>query len=420
MIIRRIIWVFFGIVLLEILLRVGGFAYLDFKDYQNRLDKGDEDTYRILCLGESTTEQGGVYSWPAQLETILNERIPGKKFIVLNGGRSGINTAFLLLRLEDTLEEHKPDRVIIMIGANDEVLYAGYQSTLITKIVSLLQNFRLYKLTKLIWAALKININKITQINGNSVGLTVINSNSKEDYTRLGNYYRELGRFEEAEEIFKKAIEVNPNNSLAYTQLGAVYFAQSKFEKAEEMFKKAIELNSYDFIAYSQLGNLYSSLSNFKEAEKMYKKAIEINPNQDSAYTNLERTFRKMGVSDEEIEKFYREKGFSFKIRNSTTSYAVTKDHYKQLYNTLNKRGIKLVAMQYPTRNVDELRGMFEGNEDIIFVSNEENFQKALEVGRYEDYFIDRCYNSFGHGTAKGNRLIAENVADAILKDLKT
>lgn len=93
--------------------------------------------------------------------------------------------------------------------------------------------------------------------------------------------------------------------------------------------------------------------------------------------------------------------------------------NYNKIYEITKNKRIKYIAMNYPTRNIDELKALFNGDEDILFVSNEENFKEALENGEYEDYFIDRCYRSFGHATAKGNELIAENVAEEILKDVR-
>ena len=119
------------------------------------------------------------------------------------------------------------------------------------------------------------------------------------------------------------------------------------------------------------------------------------------------------------IEKFlYDKKGILFKVGFhdlNTIEY-----HYQRLYKKLNEEGIKYIAMQYPTLDINELKNMFEGDKDIIFISNEENFKKALKKGKYEDYFIDKFADDFGFGhcTPKGNRLIAENVADIILKEL--
>ena len=63
-------------------------------------------------------------------------------------------------------------------------------------------------------------------------------------------------------------------------------------------------------------------------------------------------------------------------------------------------------------------KNIFEGNEDIIFVSNEENFKETLKTAEYEEYFIDRFAGNFGHCTPKGNRLIAENLTNVILEEL--
>ena len=128
--------------------------------------------------------------------------------------------------------------------------------------------------------------------------------------------------------------------------------------------------------------------------------------------------YHEQGVSDKEIEEFYRKRGILIKVQENTSTFNITKYHYHKLYKELNKRGIKYIAMQCPTLNFNELKEMFKEDEDIIFVSNKENFKKALETGKYEDYFIDRFAGNFGHCTPKGNRLIAENAADAIIKEL--
>ncbi len=75
--------------------------------------------------------------------------------------------------------------------------------------------------------------------------------------------------------------------------------------------------------------------------------------------------------------------------------------------------------MQYPTLPIESLRKMFKGDEDIIFVGNEDNFNNALSNASYEEYFVDSYGGTWGHTTIKGNQLIAENVADTILKEIQ-
>ena len=74
--------------------------------------------------------------------------------------------------------------------------------------------------------------------------------------------------------------------------------------------------------------------------------------------------------------------------------------------------------MQYPLRSIEPLKKLFDSTEGIIFVENKKIFEDALRHDRYEDYFADNFGGEFGHGTPLGNRLIAENVANVILKEV--
>ena len=128
----------------------------------------------------------------------------------------------------------------------------------------------------------------------------------------------------------------------------------------------------------------------------------------------MEKIFKIRNVSKEEFKDFYSSRGYSVDIETNLSIDEIKKYHYRLMYDILKERGIKLVIMQYPTLDVDELKDMFDGGEDIIFISNEENFKKALSMGEYEDYFFDNIRPTFGHATPKGNRLIAENVANVL------
>jgi hypothetical protein len=64
------------------------------------------------------------------------------------------------------------------------------------------------------------------------------------------------------------------------------------------------------------------------------------------------------------------------------------------------------------------LKKIFEGQEGIIFVDNEKVFKEALKNAKYEDYFRDMFGGNFGHCTPKGNKLLAENIANTILKEV--
>ncbi len=76
---QKILLIIFGLclcaVLLELGLRIGGFVILSLQEYRNRISLKQKGTYRILCLGESTTAN----EWPGPLEKILNQKDIGIK-----------------------------------------------------------------------------------------------------------------------------------------------------------------------------------------------------------------------------------------------------------------------------------------------------------------------------------------------------
>jgi hypothetical protein len=91
--------------------------------------------------------------------------------------------------------------------------------------------------------------------------------------------------------------------------------------------------------------------------------------------------------------------------------------NYQKTKEILDKKGIRLVCVQYPMRNIEALKQLFAGQEEIIFVDNEQVFKEALKEVSYKEYFTDIIGGDFGHCTPKGNRLLAENIANVILKE---
>ncbi|MBN1301758.1 MAG: tetratricopeptide repeat protein [Melioribacteraceae bacterium] len=70
-------------------------------------------------------------------------------------------------------------------------------------------------------------------------------------YNDIGNYLIELGREDEAIEWFRKALSVNryEPKHYAYYNLGRVYRMQGKWDEALNMFRRAIEFRPDYFLA---------------------------------------------------------------------------------------------------------------------------------------------------------------------------
>ena len=98
-----------------------------------------------MCLGGSTTADGGEYSYPAQLEKVLNERNIGIRFKVINKGVDGVDSTFILSKLKGNLDKYGPDMVATMIGINDygdHHITIPYEESLEVKIKLFIRGFR--------------------------------------------------------------------------------------------------------------------------------------------------------------------------------------------------------------------------------------------------------------------------------------
>jgi tetratricopeptide (TPR) repeat protein len=189
------------------------------------------------------------------------------------------------------------------------------------------------------------------------------------------------------------------------------------------MLKNAVLYNQEDSQAYLLLGDLYILNKRFSDAQYYLNKAYLINPDNDEIKLKLIDS-----VSANRSKNFEDYFNITVKYDDRLPYSNITKYHYLRLYDILKKDKIKYYAMQYPTLSIVPIKKFFPEDTKIIFISNEENFKKALINGIYEDYFIDNFalrqpmdsmfHGKFGHATREGNRLIAQNAADAIMIEL--
>jgi hypothetical protein len=95
-------------------------------------------------------------------------------------------------------------------------------------------------------------------------------------------------------------------------------------------------------------------------------------------------------------------------------SYPPAVHQYNTLKRILDEHNIKYVCVQFPLRDVNELKNLFSSPEDVIFVDNEKIFKDAIRKEGYGAYFRDNYKGNFGHFRAKSRGLLAENIADTI------
>lgn len=230
-------------------------------------------------------------------------------------------------------------------------------------------------------------------------------------YSALAVLYRERGRVSEAEDCLQKFVALEPDNAKSLVQLAWFYFEQDNYARAREVFARALRVNPKEDSAYVGLAYTAREQGRLPEARDFAVKAVELNPGNKHACAALSGVYAYMGQYDAAME-------YSQKVNNLDSSWfkPVTVNSYRLLKEKLDTRGIRLICVQYPMRSAAFLMNIFKDENDVVFVDNEESFKQLVREAGVQEVFRDLFAGDFGHCTDKGNRLLAKNIAKAILK----
>jgi Tfp pilus assembly protein PilF len=268
--------------------------------------------------------------------------------------------------------------------------------------------------------------------------------------TKLAMCYEYLGDKAKAEEVYRNAIKANSCSSQLLIEYGRYLVRNQGNPEARKVFMKAIEIDPGNLVGYSELIASLEQSGKFVESEKVFRKAfkqaLESTPKNWTDLLVMIELCEKRKRNDEAqalifktlaanpknrffnscAGSYYLARGnrklsdYYFKIADNLLMQCyplMTIRNYPRMKEILDKRGIRLVCVQYPLRKIEYLKVLFPSTQGIVFVDNEMTFKRALENKRYEDIFSDRCYGDFGHSTRMGNIILAENVAKAILRN---
>ncbi|MBD3264462.1 MAG: tetratricopeptide repeat protein, partial [Candidatus Omnitrophica bacterium] len=372
---KKILLIFTGILfslfLLEIGMRLSGAILLSRQERFNKFSS-DKDAYTIMCLGESTTARGGKYSYPAQLEEILNEKNLGIKFNVINKGKEGIESSSVLNCLKDNLEKYEPDMVIIMMGVNDDCGTMAYEDSFDFRVRLFFKKLRVYKLIKTISRNLKEKLRResfykpyrdfatlfrqntnysnfsalfkgragsrrfdvgIIIKSAQNYGLMVFFLNLPQVYAQevsqqTGDCSSAILREENISKGNFRKQEVNRSNIADFIKLGYEYFKEKDFGSAEMVFKSVLESFPSERLALQGLGRVYVKQGLLKEAEIIFKKLLKKYPDWKAVYKDLgyvynqleeleaaEKIFKKLVQMEPDNIQAYRNLGYSYDKR---------------------------------------------------------------------------------------------------------
>lgn len=492
--------------IVEVSLRAAGFAY---RVHQNRafgLSPADENAVRIVCLGESTTANGGRDSYPSQLERVLNERGGGRRFRVFNEGLPGRDTATIASRLLLNLERYRPQAVVTMMGINDrpgmpifDPSHAPDESA-----GRRVRSLRVVSLARVVASRVRTLASRPAPVTAEAARSTTAGSSEPDpqelnrralggelgdgpDPTasddpqelaaaayrvlnrgeperaesllrravslapgdaraqfRLGellcglerfdegaatleraraldprdaeigfslaNCYREGRRYDRAEPVYRATIALAPTDPWPRIDLAIAYTEQHRFAECETTLEEAIAASPTTDEAYLRLADCHWAEAEYREAIGAMDRLIAVNPRNDRAYGQAARSYQALG--DAATAARYLARANQARLASILPA---TVANYRWIARTLHERGVRHVAVQYPARPRDLLEAVLGDAPDVAVVDDEAIFKDAIDRFGYDAIFENRFAGDFGHGTARGNRILAENVAATIL-----
>ena len=113
-------------------------------------------------------------------------------------------------------------------------------------------------------------------------------------YMRASTLDEEPGTFDEAEALYKKAIDLDPQLAIAYTNLGNIRFRRGDEPAAEVLYRRALELDERQPEAHYNLGYVMLERGFASKAVVYFEAAIKADPRFADAHFNLAMAYEAL------------------------------------------------------------------------------------------------------------------------------
>ena len=100
-------------------------------------------------------------------------------------------------------------------------------------------------------------------------------------------YVQQMGRPVLGERVARELVRIQPESPWAYHSLGWALVAQRRFDEAENLMRRVLELDSNHRFARANLSHLLFRQGAYEEAARMYRSAWELSHPEDSNETGL-------------------------------------------------------------------------------------------------------------------------------------
>jgi tetratricopeptide (TPR) repeat protein len=400
--------IFLALLIAEVALRVSGSIYFAARSHVAE-DVSKKSNVRILCLGDSFTFGLGTpsgKSYPDQLKKLLKEN-GYDSVAAYNVGVPGFNSSLVANKLNENIHKYDPNFIIIMVGCNNDWNLED-SSYLLFKQISpnpsdyferILSKMRIYKLAKIGYLAMKQK--KLSSSEKSSAQF--ISSDSMAA-CRAGSILFNESKYESAEEYFNKALLLDPHNYNAYWNKACMLATRKDYASAKDALNKAMFLidgyNEKEF--YEFFSVMTKALKSPKERLDMIR-SLELQIEECVRDPQKRKKFLEISEAQKELLKGNH-------LYGKILAYDLNR-----IAVLAQQKNIKVILLTYPSRrDANDVLREVSRKYALCLVDNERIFKEKSKHVNTEDLFVSK-YDQ--HCSAKGNRLIAENIYDVLVRN---
>ena len=119
-----------------------------------------------------------------------------------------------------------------------------------------------------------------------------------ENYNFKGAFLLENGRYDEAKVSFREVIRLRPESATGYTNLAGAHLISGELEDAEPLLKAAIRIDPSAHQAHNNIGFVHYSLGQFEESAEAFRQAIRLSPEEATYHGGLGDATRQLGQAE--------------------------------------------------------------------------------------------------------------------------
>jgi tetratricopeptide (TPR) repeat protein len=159
-----------------------------------------------------------------------------------------------------------------------------------------------------------------------------------------GSQLQAAGQFEQADELFRRALEIDSNCPAAYFGFGYGLLLNEKNEEAAAYYEQGLLIDDTDATAWNNLGSAYTALEEYEEAIACYESALQIDAANAKAHFNLGNVYKDIGQAAEASACYRRALYVEPELAEAHINLGVVLQHLGRLEDALacHERAVEL------------------------------------------------------------------------------